>query len=50
MGFEPPTPSLPGQGDIHYTIGADDVVLFAIIYIVLGMFQKNLKKFLLQNW
>ena len=34
MGFEPTTPTLPAQADNHYTTGADDVVLFAMLYIV----------------
>jgi hypothetical protein len=34
MGFEPTTPTIPAQADIHYTTAADDFVLLALLYNV----------------
>lgn len=34
VGLEPPTPGLVVQGDTHYTTVADEILLFAILYIV----------------
>ena len=34
MGFEPTTPTVPAQADIHYTTAADDFVLLALLYNV----------------